>query len=154
MASTTFRVTSSAASSWQLHRDRGTPVAAGNWQASALTSVSARGGKGSRSTWALPVCQAVHSFLEEPFAPHDDRIQSHPEALRHRGVLLAVGRPQHDPGTHNLAALRRLFTSDSFQASTVGATQLDHERAVARHHTSRGPAARDLPPPSYEITRV
>ena len=136
MAATTARATSSAASSLQLHRDRGTPELAGSWQASAFTSVSARGGKRPGSSRPLPVPQAVHPLLEEPLAPLDHRVERHPEPLRHRGVLIPVSRPQHDPCAQDLTALRCLLARDSFQASTVDAAQLDHERAPARHHTS------------------
>ena len=40
IASVMPRLTASAARSGQLHRDSGTPVSAGNWQARALTSAT------------------------------------------------------------------------------------------------------------------
>jgi hypothetical protein len=45
IAATTARVTSSRASSAQLHRASGTPVVAGNSQANSLISATTRGGK-------------------------------------------------------------------------------------------------------------
>ena len=55
IAATTARVTSSRASSAQLHRDNGTPVVAGSSQANSLTSATTRGGKRPGSTRTLPV---------------------------------------------------------------------------------------------------
>src|SRR3954447_24109905 len=81
MLSTTPRVTASAASSAVLHRDSGTPVSAGNWQASAFTSASAivakvrsRPGRGRSldpgqplvNEAAAPLADGVHTDAQLP----------------------------------------------------------------------------------------
>src|SRR5271169_4851473 len=105
MASTTWRSTTSRANSTQLHFDNGTPVVAGNSQASAFTSAITRGGKTPRSSRSFPVRQALHAFLEEPLTPLDHRVQGDPQILSDIRVVHPGRRGQHDPGPLNHARL-------------------------------------------------
>ena len=64
---TTWRATSSSASSLLDHRDSGTPEVAGSAQASSLISAITKGGKGSGSTRTMTIREPVDAFLEPPF---------------------------------------------------------------------------------------
>jgi hypothetical protein len=128
MVSTTRRSTIWRASSEQLHRDSGTPVVAGSSQASALTSARTRGGKTLRSTRPCAIGKTVGAFLEETLAPLDHRVQGDCEVLGDGGVLLTVGRPQHDAGSQHHSLFGRPLSDQLLEPVAVLDAQLDHER--------------------------
>jgi len=55
-----------------LHRDKGTPDAAGSSHASAFTSITTSGGKNAGAPRAVSVLESRHALVEESLSPETD----------------------------------------------------------------------------------
>jgi hypothetical protein len=90
-----------SAISAELHRDKGTPIVAGNSHAMALTSTINSGGKNPGSARARPLVEPAQALLEEPFTPHAYDLAPSIEPLRNFVVGKTLSSHQNHLGAHN-----------------------------------------------------
>jgi hypothetical protein len=125
----------SRASSGQLQRASGFPLAAGGSQARALTSAATR----AANFRGRPrgVGQPVHALLAVAAPPLAGRVLADAEPGGDRAVGEAVRGQQHDPRPQHQPERRRAAPGNRLQLRPAGIIQADHMGAGRHGHLPR-----------------
>jgi len=116
-------------------RDSGSPSAAGNSHAIALTSAICSGGKTARATRARSILESFQALFEETSSPAANDAGRGVETGGDLDVASAFGRIEHDPRSLHLSPLALLSPGHSLELPALLAAELNPVAGGARHRT-------------------